>query len=202
MDKPDRDDDAMNGRVAVRPRPRVRSHDDAVRTGCAHFHRHGTLDMDRLADEMAISRATLYRIVSGREYLLAEVLWRLADEALADASRERDGILGVLWAFLDRIEACEPFTHFAGRESALVMRLLWSPSAPFSRRALFRVEQLLIDTIDAVDAPTRERTRSAAFLILHLLQALCLSQALTGQPADRSLAGEAIRYLVDDVRPL
>jgi AcrR family transcriptional regulator len=180
----------------------VRSHDEAVRAGCAHFRCHGTLDMDRLADEMAISRATLYRIVSGREYLVAEVLWRLADEALADASREGHGILGVLWAFLDRVEACEPFTRFAVQEPALVMRLLWSPSAPFSRRALFRVEQLLIDTIDAVDAPTRERTRSAAFLILHLVQGLCLNQAMTGQPADRSLAGEAIRYLVDDVRPL
>jgi hypothetical protein len=67
----------------------VVSRDDVVRGGCRHFLRHATIDMDALAGDLSISRATLYRVVHSRDGLLGDVLWRLAKRMLDDARRER-----------------------------------------------------------------------------------------------------------------
>ena len=44
------------------------------------------LDMQGLADELGISRATLFRRVGGREELLSKALWQLTERTLAAAT--------------------------------------------------------------------------------------------------------------------
>ena len=54
--------------ISTRTQPRrVVSESDVVRGGCRYFLRHGTLEMDALAGSLAISRATLYRVVHSRD---------------------------------------------------------------------------------------------------------------------------------------
>ena len=57
---------------------RVVSQDRVVEAGVRHFLEHGTLDMEALASELAVSRATLYRVAGSRDALLAGVLDHLA----------------------------------------------------------------------------------------------------------------------------
>ena len=51
--------------------------DQVADAGCEYFLNHATIDMDELALTLAVSRATLYRVVNSRDRLLGEVLWCL-----------------------------------------------------------------------------------------------------------------------------
>jgi hypothetical protein len=70
---------------------RVIAYDTIVAGARRHFLRRATLDMDRLANELAISRATLYRAVDSRDRLLGDVLWSLAERTYAQARRGVSG---------------------------------------------------------------------------------------------------------------
>jgi hypothetical protein len=66
---------------------RVISYDEVVAGARRHFLRNGTVDMDELAHELAVSRATLYRAVDGRDRLLGDVLWSFAERIFSRARR-------------------------------------------------------------------------------------------------------------------
>src|SRR3954467_10934199 len=59
------------------PPRRAVSREQVTAGACRLFLERGTVDMDELALRLAISRATLYRVVHGRDQLLGDVLWRL-----------------------------------------------------------------------------------------------------------------------------
>ncbi|WFE21319.1 hypothetical protein O7621_26330 [Solwaraspora sp. WMMD937] len=73
------------------------SEETVVRGGGRYFLSHGTIDMGGLADALAVSRATLYRVTGSRDRLLGEVLWWLGSRQLAEAcgARRRTGVDGV-----------------------------------------------------------------------------------------------------------
>src|SRR5687768_6039636 len=68
---------------------RVVSERDVVRGGCRLFLERGTVEMDALAGSLAISRATLYRVVHSRDRLLGDVLWQLGEATLTRARAQR-----------------------------------------------------------------------------------------------------------------
>src|SRR3982750_4249100 len=76
---------------------RVVSHDQVVRAGIEHFLRRYTVDMEVLAGEMAISRATLYRVAGSRDALLTDILKAITETMFekARAARTRSGFDGV-----------------------------------------------------------------------------------------------------------
>jgi hypothetical protein len=51
---------------------RVITYEAIVAGARVQFLREGTIDMERLANELAVSRASLYRAVDGRDRLLGE----------------------------------------------------------------------------------------------------------------------------------
>jgi tetracycline repressor-like protein len=76
---------------------RVISRDAVVRGAMRQFAADGSVDMQSLAGDLAISRATLYRVAGSRDALLGEALWRLGRRLLdrARTERVRRGIDGV-----------------------------------------------------------------------------------------------------------
>src|SRR5215204_5689252 len=67
---------------------RVITYEAIVAGARRHFLREGTVDMEQLAQELAVSRATLYRAVDGRDRLLGDVLWSLAERTYAQAPND------------------------------------------------------------------------------------------------------------------
>jgi AcrR family transcriptional regulator len=112
---------------------RVITLDQAVEAGCAYFLHHGTIDMDALASKIAVSRATLYRVVGSRDRLLGEVMWRLVSRSLARARARRtsdgvDGVLEVVRDICTSILASRPLRRFVTQEPEAASRLLGGAS--------------------------------------------------------------------------
>jgi hypothetical protein len=111
---------------------RVISGKAVVRGAMRHFLRHASLDMELLATELAVSRATLYRVAGSRDALLGTVFWelgrRLLDQARAERTRPgADGVLEVSWNFAARLWSADPMNRFLSAEPQTAARVLFTP---------------------------------------------------------------------------
>ena len=77
--------------------------------------------MQSLAGDLAVSRATLYRVAGSRDALLGEALWLLGRRLLDTARAERvhpgpDGVIEVSRIFAERLSAAPPMRTFIAAE--------------------------------------------------------------------------------------
>jgi AcrR family transcriptional regulator len=109
---------------------RPRTPADAFRAAVRAFEEGPRLDMGRLATELGIAKATLYRWTGSREQLIGEVISYLGelgfDEAVA-ATTELEGLERVMEAcrhYVATILAHEPLRRFLRNETPLAFRVL------------------------------------------------------------------------------
>jgi hypothetical protein len=175
---------------------RVVSHTDVVRAGCRYFLQHGTIDMDALAVYMCISRATLYRVVHGRDRLIGEVFWRLSERELAQARRERtctgvDGVLQVTRRFCARLLNSKPFRAFLVAEPDTAARILFTPSGGVHQRVVLVQREILIEAAGTGDTWLAADLDRLAYLYVRIFESMLYAELLTGRELDPGLAERA-----------
>ncbi|MFC3737210.1 QsdR family transcriptional regulator [Paractinoplanes deccanensis] len=174
---------------------RVVSDDEVTRAGCRFFLRHGTVDMNGLAEEMCVSRATLYRITHSRDRLLGDVLWRLAERMLAEARREctatgTDGVLEVTRRFTGRLMAAEPFRRFLTAEPEVAARVLLTSAGGVTERIVAAQHEIF----RAAGLP--EPTDELAYLYVRIIESALYGELVAGRHADLALAERAAREIL------
>ena len=103
---------------------------DAFRAAIAAFQAGPRLDMGRLASQLGIGKATLYRWTGSREQLLAEVLTYLSQLTFARALSETEDLQGperiieIMRIYLGELLGAEPLRRFIQTETPLAFRLL------------------------------------------------------------------------------
>ena len=170
------------------------SEEEVTRAACRFFLRHGTVDMNRLAATICVSRATLYRVTHGRDRLLGEVLWRLADRNLTDARRARthtgvDGVLEVTRRFTGRLLASEPFRRFLATEPEVAARVLLTAAGGVTARMIATQQEIFREA--RVQAGT-----DLAYLYVRIIESAIYAELLAGRHGDLGLAERAARSLL------
>jgi hypothetical protein len=113
---------------------RVVSPEHVLQAARDMFLRHATVDMPELAARLAVSRATLYRVASSREHLLADVIWSLAMASLRSAVRQTTGqmdvdrVLEIGARFRQMALGSEPLREFVLAERSTAAAVLHTPS--------------------------------------------------------------------------
>ena len=123
---------------------RVISHPLALAAGRRRFVATGQLPMDALAEDLWVSRATLYRVVGSRDRLFGDVLWQLAERTLESAIREAtaagltgvDRLLHISSRFNEQVAGFAPLQRFLRDEPADAGRILFSSTASVHERAV------------------------------------------------------------------
>ncbi|MEU4689527.1 QsdR family transcriptional regulator [Actinoplanes sp. NPDC023714] len=180
---------------------RVVSDDEVTRAGCHFFLRHGTVDMDGLAAAMCISRATLYRVTHGRDRLLGDVLWRLADRMLAEARRRRtragvDGVVEVTHRFAEELLASEPFRRFLTAEPDAAARILLTHAGGLTERVVVTQQEIFRE------AGLDRAGPDVAYLYVRIIESALYAELVAGRPADLALAERAVRTLLRQLSQL
>ena len=188
--------------IPTRTQPRrVVSESDVVRGGCRYFLRHGTLEIDALASSLAISRATLYRVVHSRDRLLGDVLWRLGEQVLDRAREERtesgvDGVIEVTRRFCDYLLRAGPFREFLHAEPKTATRVLFTPSGGVHARAVAAQKEILADAARRGELRLVGDLDHLAYLYVRIIESTLYAELLTGQQPDLPLAERTIRSLL------
>jgi hypothetical protein len=104
----------------------------------------GPLAMDSLAEDLWVSRATLYRVVGSRDRLLGDVLWQLAQRTLDLATRDAaaaglvgvDRLLRISSRFNEAVAGFAPMQRFLRDEPADAVRILFASTSRVHERAV------------------------------------------------------------------
>jgi AcrR family transcriptional regulator len=173
---------------------RVVSQDRVVEAGVRHFLEHGTLDMEALAGELAVSRATLYRVAGSRDALLAGVLRSLTVIMLAKAraARTRDGVDGVLEVsrhFGEQLQTSTVVRRFLERDPEAAARVLINPSGPVHEAAVAIQRQIFADA--GIEADMH-----LAYLYVRMVGTFFYAEYFTGRRADFDDLVPALRSLL------
>ena len=181
---------------------RVISRDAVVHGAMRQFATAGSIDMQSLAGELAISRATLYRVAGSRDALLGETLWVLGRRLLHRARAERilrgaDGVIEVSRIFADRLSAASPMRVFISTEPETAARVLFTPSGAVHRRIVVAQRDVFVEAgLAAADLSAR------AFLYVRIMESVLYSDLINGRPVDFRTAEGALRALLAAAYPV
>lgn len=180
---------------------RVVSVDEVVRGGCRYFLRHGTVDMRDLAASLAVSRATLYRVVHGRDRLLGDVLWRLGERMLATARRQRTlpgvaGVLEITRRFSAGLLEAEPLRRFLRTEPETAARVLFTAAGDVHRRAVAAQKEILAEVAGDGGPWLSRDLDQLAYLYVRIIESMLYAELLSGRQPDLDLAERAVRQLL------
>jgi hypothetical protein len=190
---------------AARPvaeRRRVLSYEAAVHMAARRFARHGALDMQALADDLSVGRATLYRVVGGRERLLADVLWVLSARTLrmaADSTRSSgvDRFVEISRRFHDLVLAFDPLRRFTEEEPELAFRLLFMPAAGVHQRVVAWWADTLRRAAADGDVALPFAADELAEMFVRLGESMLWSELIAGRQVDVALWERVRRALFD-----
>ncbi|GHA88670.1 hypothetical protein EES45_05950 [Streptomyces sp. ADI97-07] len=178
---------------------RVVSRGHVVHSACRYFLRHGTVDMEALARDLAISRATLYRVVGSRDGLLADVLWQLADHLLDRARRRRtrggvDGVLEITRYFVTALRGSAPFRAFLRAEPETARRLLTGGGV--HRRAVLAQRAILLEAGEGRPLWPEAGVDELAYLYVRVVESALYAELLSSRRLDPALAERAARAVL------
>jgi AcrR family transcriptional regulator len=174
---------------------------DALHAARRHFLRGERLDMNELARELGIGRATLYRWVGGRDQLLGEVIWSLAAPGLAQARAEAKGrgaawVLAIYRRYGDMIVEFEPLRRFVKSEPECALRVMTSKASPQQRRVVDAFHEILAEAQEHKGLQLRLDPETLAFALVRIGESFLWTDLITGEAPDLTKAHELARMLL------
>ena len=162
------------------------------------------LDMQRLADALGVSRVTVFRHAGGRDVILGESLWILAERSMRAAERRFDAApygrarsAGVLELFNHLIAEAEGLRALLDKEPALALRVLTDPRGLVQPRAVAAIEDLLRrDQTDAgLELPVDPHDLS--FALVRLGESFLYADVMASRIPDVEVANRLQRALIE-----
>jgi hypothetical protein len=179
----------------VRPLSRVLRYPDALTCARARFLADGTIDMQALADELAISRATLYRVVGNRDRLLGDVIWdlgaRTLQRAIRETSPERTGVDRIIETsrrFNEYVVTFEPLRNFLRSEPLTAFRVLFSPAGRVHERAVAAWRMMLEETAERGEIVLPFDVDRVAYILVRTGESMLYADLIGGREPDIDLA--------------
>jgi AcrR family transcriptional regulator len=159
------------------------------------------VEMQSLADELGISRATLHRWVGKRDELLCEVLWSLTRptlEASARATRAKGGerIADILERFLRDVDAAEYMRSFLEREPEIALRILTTKRTALQSRITAFIRELLATEVEAGSITPPLPLDDLAYVTVRIAESFMYTDIIARGKPDPSKAKQAIAALL------
>jgi AcrR family transcriptional regulator len=181
--------------------PRPVTPADALHAARRRFLRSERVDMNELAQELGIGRATLYRWVGSRDQLLGEVLWSLAEVGLAQARADARGrgaawVLDVYRRFGDLIVELEPLRRFVKSEPECALRVMTSKASPLQRRVVDTFRDVLVEAQERRGLRLRLDPETLAFVMVRIAESFLWADLITGEAPDLTKALETAKVLL------
>jgi AcrR family transcriptional regulator len=167
------------------------------------------LDMQGLADELGVSRATLFRRVGGREELLGRALWAVTERSLAVAAKrwEREKpaealhTTGALRHFNAIVAQSKGLRRLLDDEPALAMRILTDPRGRIQPGIVAAIaESLRWDAAEFALEPLLDPD-DLAYALVRIGESFLYADVLASRTPDVAKADRLQRALIEGQSP-
>lgn len=165
------------------------------------FLAHRRIELQKLAAELGISRATAYRWAGSAGQLMGVVLGSLTDETfrqIESRTRHRgsDRIVEVLEAGMRYARQFEPLHRFLNQDPQTGLKLLASRHGPVQARTSANLQRLIETEIDAGHMHLSVTPQAMAYALTRIVESFLYADLITGQKPDTGSAREIVRLLL------
>jgi AcrR family transcriptional regulator len=168
----------------------------AFRAARRTYLRGQRVDMQALAAELGVSRATLYRWTGPREQLLSDVLWSLSDAIFEQAKADHpehtgpERLLAIFRQHVGALVAARPLHVFLQQETQAALRILTSREAGVHPRTVLALAELLREEQDAGAFAPKSDLDTLAYAIVRVTEGFIYNDAIVAvEPQVERAAG-------------
>jgi hypothetical protein len=166
------------------------------------------LDMQGLADELGVSRVTLFRKVGGREELLSKALWVLTERTMYaagarwEAVRPPDALhtLGAAREMNAIVSRAPGLRRLLDDEPALALRVLTDPTGRIQTRVVAFVERQLRWDMDELGFVPVIEPDALAYALVRLAESFLYADVLANRHPDLETANRLQAALIEGLR--
>ncbi len=170
-------------------RPASATRDEVLAEARRRFLRGERLDVQSVAGELGVGRATVYRWFGSREGLLGEVLAREFCGLLELARRRSDSTGGL--ALLETLDQAnrwlvdsEPFRRFFEQEQTIGLRMITSSTGPVQSRVVETIETMIETEMARADYHPPIEPSTLAYSLVRLGEAFLYNDSVVGNRGD------------------
>jgi AcrR family transcriptional regulator len=158
------------------------------------------LDIGKLAEELGVGRATVFRWVGSREQLYGEVISAAFAATIERARRAATGsgaafLTQVTHNLLEALIASGPLRTFIRQDPEYAMRIVMSSSSPVEHRVIAAVRGLIEAEVAAGKLAPAIGLDSLAYVIVRIAESFLYRDVLSGDDPDIETATKAIGLL-------
>ncbi len=158
------------------------------------------LDIGKLAEELGVGRATVFRWVGSKEQLYGEVISAAFSQTLAWATRASKGhgatfLTDVTQNLLRALLASQPLRRFVNQDPEFAMRIVMSSGSPVEHRVISSVRALIDAEVAAGHLEPAMDTASLAYVIVRIAESFLYRDVISGDKPDVDTATTAIGLL-------
>jgi AcrR family transcriptional regulator len=178
-------------RVATRRpgRPAAATREAALALATKRFLEGERLDVQAIARELGLARATMHRWFQTREALLGEVLAELAERRLLQIREETGGggapaLLATFDRFNRELAALEGMRALLAHEQERALRILTSSGGIVQPRVVGTLQRIIDAEVEAGRFEPKIETSVLAYAIIRLGEAFLYNDAIVGIRGD------------------
>jgi AcrR family transcriptional regulator len=172
-----------------RGRPAAASREDVIDAGLYRYLRGRRVDVQAIAAELGLGRATIYRWFGSREKLLGEVIIRATEPVLAEArsglaGRGGRGLLDTFDRFNRTLADAPALRAFVEQERDAALRIIASGAGIVQPRIVELITGLIAEEVDAGTYEPPVAPAVLGYAIVKLAQAFLFNDAVVGIRGD------------------
>jgi AcrR family transcriptional regulator len=162
------------------------------------------LEMQDIAQELGVSRATLFRWVGSRDDLIVEIIWSTTMptfEAALDSTGRLSGgarVAEVMSGFAMLTLESPFFMHFVQREPERSLRLLTTRASSFQTRLVGLIEGLLQAEVDAGALVPPLPVHDLAYVVTRITETFIYADVVAGELPDPKKVRQVVGALLRD----
>jgi len=164
------------------------------------------LDIGKLAEELGVGRATVFRWVGSKEQLYGEVISAAFAQTLEWARRKSSGkgaayLTQVTHHLLRALVASQPLRRFVAADPEWAMKIVMSRESPVEQRVIAAVRSLIDAEVAAGQLRPAMELESLAYVIVRIAESFLYRDVITGDQPDIATATQAIGLLFTAQKP-
>ena len=170
-------------------RPAAASREQVIERGLYHYLRGHRVDVQAIAAELGLGRATIYRWFGSREKLLGEIIIRATEPVLQEARRGQRGkggrgLLNTFDRFNRALADAPALRAFFEQERNAALRIIASDASLSQARVIELITAMITDEVEAGNYKAPVEPSILAFAIVKLGQAFLFNDAVVGVRGD------------------